>query len=465
MCKTMKWASLLTERRFHASGEDDRQKENGRSQFQKDIDRIIFSSAFRRLGRKTQVHLLSKNDHVHTRLSHSLEVSCVGRSLGVRVGRWLRDEQKEVLREEFRPSSIGEIVQGACLAHDIGNPPFGHAAEDAIRKWFQENLEFDTGDRNKEFAQAQRLDLERFDGNAMAFRVATYKEYYEGEGGMRLTCATLGTLLKYPWTSHFAEPKPKFSCFQTEYESLCEIAGELGLIEKIHDRSESKAEYARHPLAYLVEAADDICYHILDIEDAIELNLLCSDYLKTHFAADVDNELTVTQRSLLESESVSWRIKNGLLRGKMVGRMVREAVDVFKAHYDEIMQGNFKGSLVAATDSDSLCSKLEQLYKDKKEKLEDRIYRNDRNVPLELGVYSVLRTLLETSMEAACEIVNGGRRSYKTEIIRKFIKQDAGDRFKDKDLYGVIMLFLDYVTGMTDDYATYVNRQLLGIGN
>jgi dGTPase len=458
----MNWTSLLTDKRFRSPREDDSQRDDGRSPFQKDIDRITFSSAFRRLGRKTQVHLLSKNDHVHTRLSHSLEVSCVGRSLGVRVGKWLDREHKEELPEGFLPSAIGEIVQGACLAHDIGNPPFGHAAEDAIRRWFQENLDIDARDRNKGLSQAQRLDLERFDGNAMGFRTVTHREYFEGGGGMRLTYATLGTLLKYPWTSHFAEPKPKFGSFQTEYESLREIAAELGLIEKIHDRSESKAEYARHPLAYLVEAADDICYQILDIEDAIELNLLRPEYLKSQFAEAIRTELTRDQQSLLENKSVSWRIKNGLLRGKMVGRMVGDVVNVFKTHYSEIMEGTFQKSLVSATADNCLCSRLDALYSDKEERLADWIYRNDRNVPLELGVYSVFRTLLEASREAAYEIVARGHLSYKTEIIRKFIRQDAEDRFKDKDLYGVIMLFLDYITGMTDDYATYVNKQLLG---
>jgi len=259
------------------------------------------------------------------------------------------------------------------------------------------------------------------------------------------------------------EKKNKFSCFKTEYNSLCEIAEKLGLIEKIRDKSESKAEYARHPLAYLVEAADDICYHVLDIEDAIQLNLLPSKYLNTHFAKSLNKELTKEQKSLLKSDLVSWNVKNGLLRGKMIGCMIKEIVSVFKKHYDEIMQGNLEGDLLSKMANSRLCAKLYRRYE--KENLYEKIYRNDRNLPLELGAYSLLRILLRTSAKAAYEIFEGKDLSYKTKIVLKFIKQDYKKLIEGKNLYQVIMLFLDYVTGMTDGYATYVNKQLLGLGN
>jgi len=462
MCKQMKWDKLLTEKRFHSSEKDDKEEENGRSPFEKDIDRITFSGAFRRLGRKTQVHLLSKNDNIHTRLSHSLEVACVGRSLGVMVGEWLEDEKKSELPADFSRSKIGEIVEAACLAHDIGNPPFGHAAEDAIRKWFQENM---PSEYKKHLRKEESWDLERFDGNAMAFRVVAYKEYYVGEGGMRLTYPTLGALLKYPWTSDFAGEDHKFSCFKTECDSLSEIAGELGLIEKTHGRSQSKLRYARHPLAYLVEAADDICYHVLDIEDAIELNLLPHDYLKTRFEKFLCRfgKLSDEQKDLLKGDSISWSNKNGLLRGKIIGCMIEEIVRAFKEHYEDIMKRTFEDNLRSKTKPDSFCHRIHSLYKD--EKLKDKIYKNARNVPLELGAYYVLSMLLENSIKAAYEIFKGKDVSYKTEIVKKFVKQDKKDRFKDKRLYEIIMLFLDYVTGMTDSYATYINQQLLGLGN
>jgi len=468
MCDQMKWIRLLAKKRFRPNGVYDGTKENGRTEFQKDIDRITFSSAFRRLGRKTQVHLLSKNDHIHTRLSHSLEAACVGRSLGVMVGKFVK-EKGELPQDHLHhlPSTFGEIVEAACLAHDIGNPPFGHAAEDAIRKWFQEemNKNWKTKLKKEELA-----DLENFDGNPMAFRVVTYKEYNEAEGGMRLTYPTLGALMKYPRTSHFAGKKHKFSCLKTEYETLSKIAGELGLIEKTRiektgETKYSEVEYARHPLAYLVEAADDICYRVLDIEDAIELNLLARDTLKNKFQKILKDEgqLNHEQERLLNKTSTSWRIKNGLLRGKMIGLMIEETFKAFKQHYDAIMDGRFEDDLFSSTDSNSLCLELDSIYDE--EKLTKKIYQNQRNVPLELGAYSVLRTLLEASIGAAYEIVEGKSRSYKTKITLRFMKQDGEDRFKDKNLYEVIVLFLDYVTGMTDDYATYINRLLLGLGN
>jgi len=461
----MKWTRLLVKKRFRPTGAYDDRKENGRTRFQKDIDRITFSSAFRRLGRKTQVHLLSKNDHIHTRLSHSLEAACVGRSLGVMVGEFVKNRGE--LPQGYPPSTIGEIVQAACLAHDIGNPPFGHAAEDAIRKWFQE--EMNKGWKNR-LKKEELSDLENFDGNAMAFRVVTYKEYNEAEGGMRLTYPTLGALMKYPRTSHFAGKKHKFSCLKTEYKTLSKIAGELGLIEKTRienqqDTEHPEVEYARHPLAYLVEAADDICYRVLDIEDAIELNLLQEETLKNKFQKHLEDEdeLSREQKRLLDNSATSWRIKNGLLRGKMIGLMIKEIVNAFGQHYNAIMDGRFEDDLLSSTDSNSLCLELDSIYD--KEKLTKKIYQNQRNVPLELGAYSVLRTLLDASIEAAYEIVEGKSLSYKTKITLKFIKQDGKDRFKNNSLYEVIVLFLDYVTGMTDDFATYVNKQLLGLGN
>jgi dGTPase len=475
MSKKMEWHRLLVEKRFRDPRDREKEEEgknegkNGRSQFEKDIDKITFSSAFRRLGRKTQVHLLSENDHIHTRLSHSLEVASVGRSLGVMVGQWLKEKQKLQEKQELpdiiRPSNVGEIVEAACLAHDIGNPPFGHAAEEAIRKWFQENInDIEVKDNEKQLDGTEKGDLRNFDGNAMAFRVVTYKEYYEKDGGMRLTYPTLGALMKYPWTSNFTK-KNKFSCFKTEYKNLCEIAKELDLIEKEDNRSKHEAKYARHPLAYLVEAADDICYGVLDIEDAIELDLLPEDYL---IDQELDKclikkgELREEHQRLLKN-NVSWRIKNGLLRGKMINRMIKEIVEAFENDYQRIMEGNLDKSLMSRTNNDSLCLKMKALYEE--QDLKRKIYRNQRNVPLELGAYSVIETLLENSIAAAREIVKGEKTSYKTKIIKDFIKINSDDIFKGKGLYEVIMLFLDYITGMTDNFATNVNKQLLGLGN
>lgn len=467
MNNMMEWQRLLSDKRLGVSYSKD---ENGRTQFEKDIDRIIFSRAFRRLGRKTQVHLLSKDDHIHTRLSHSLEVASVGRSLGVMVGKYLLEEKEsEIKGIEDLPLKLGDIVQAACLVHDIGNPPFGHVLEEAIHKWFQEEIKSERYDLENHLNELERFDLKRFDGNAMAFRIVTYKEHYENNGGMRLTYATLGAMLKYPWTSYFTKNK-KFSCFKTEYHNLCEVAKETGLkeIEKIHINNEFQLiKYARHPLAYLVEAADDICYRVLDIEDAIQIHLLQDEYFEINFLEILNEkkEIDEEQKDLLKNKNVSWSVKNGLLRGKMIGLMIKEIVSTFKKNYERIMEGSFESDLLSKTDSNSLCLKLKRTYKN--EGLEGKIYRNERNLPLELGAYSVLKTLLETSMEAAHELYIGKKMSYKTEIVlKKIINRDNNDRMKEtKNLYEIIMLFLDYITGMTDDYATFVNKQLIGLGN
>jgi dGTPase len=272
--------------------------------------------------------------------------------------------------------------------------------------------------------------------------------------------------MKYPRTSHFAgERHHKFSCLKTEHENLTHIAGELGLIKKSPDTNRSEVEYARHPLAYLVEAADDICYRVLDIEDAIELNLLAKETLKDEFQEilEEEDELKREQKRLLNNPATSWRIKNGLLRGKMIGLMIKEIVHAFDQHYDTIMEGRFGNDLFSSTDGNSLCLSLKNYYRE--EKLRKKIYQNQKNVPLELGAYTVLRTMLEISVGAAYEIVKSKPPSYRTEIIKKFMKKDGNDWFKDRSLYQVIVLFLDYVTGMTDDFATYMNKQLLGLGN
>lgn len=483
MCDYMKWERLLSYKRFHApcSG-----KENGRTQFEKDIDRIIFSRAFRRLGSKTQVHLLTKNDHIHSRLSHSLEVASVGRSLGVKVGQYLLENKgndlnkiKEVVGEkelQKLPLNLGDIVMAACLAHDIGNPPFGHVLEIAIQKWFQEQIKINRFNFENELKDSERLDFERFDSNAMAFRLISYKEHYENNGGMRLTFATLGAMLKYPWTSHFTKGKSKFSCFKTEYSNFYEIATELGLIIKERDDDNSKAIYARHPLAYLVEAADDICNGVLDIEDAIQLNILKVDYFKKRFIEipnennKIDNtkkqllKIDDEQEDMLNNKTISWSVKNGLIRGKMIGLMIEEISKAFEQNYERIMEGSFEGDLFSKTKNSSLCKKIKRIYVN--EKLQDIIYKNDRNLPLELGAYSVLKTLLDTSMEAAHEIHTGKKSSYKTDIVKKIVNRDGHTRMKEaKSYYKIIMLFLDYITGMTDDYATFVNKQLIGLGN
>lgn len=294
----MDWHTLLTRERLGKAAHSS--DELGRSPFHKDHDRIIFSGAFRRLGRKTQVHPVSSNDHIHTRLTHSLEVSCVGRSLGMRVGEVLRDE----LPEWCSPADLGMIVQSACLAHDIGNPPFGHSGEDAIRCWFQQAAGRGWLD---EMTDSQRADFLNFEGNAQGFRVLTQLEYHQFDGGTRLTYATLGTYLKYPWTSRHAEAlgykKHKFGCYQNELSLLEQIAQKLDL-PKVADQ-----RWARHPLVYLMEAADDICYGLIDLEDGLEMELLDYAEVEALLLGLVGDDIPETYRQLGQviRDGASWQ--------------------------------------------------------------------------------------------------------------------------------------------------------------
>ena len=243
--KTMRWDKLLSSARF-GEQQGTLAMDLGRTPFHKDYDRIIFSSAFRRLDRKTQVHPLSENDHVHSRLTHSLEVACVGRSLGTRVGQALG----KVLPDFVDASDIGALVQAACLAHDIGNPPYGHTGEDAIRHWFldRDNAHFLEG-----LSELEQADLQTFEGNAQGLRIVTQVESHRFDGGMRLTYGTLGAFLKYPWTVDYVVrgERKKFGCYQTELPLMREVANALGLIQT------GENAWCRHPLVYLLEAADE----------------------------------------------------------------------------------------------------------------------------------------------------------------------------------------------------------------
>src|SRR6056300_1024977 len=376
----MDWDRLLTRKRY---GHDEVESaEQGRSHFHKDHDRIIFSSAFRRLGRKTQVHPLALNDHIHTRLTHSIEVGSLGRSLGIRAGELIETQ----LPEGISPEDFGTIVQSACLAHDIGNPPFGHAGEYAIRDWFRQR----EGDKRfAELTAEEWLDLSTFEGNAQGFRVVTRIENHLFNGGLRLTHATLGTLLKYPWTARHGGKKGKFSCYQTELEILEALGRDLGLIRLESDR------WCRHPLSFLMEAADDICYAILDLEDAIELGLLHFDEVKPillKLCGDLtfDDEIFATQASS--------RRKISALRGRAMENMVNSAVQVFADQLTDIMSGHYQGELLS--DGDPM---VREGLAEAKRIAQQRVFPDTRKAELEVGAYTILGVLVEAFIEAVWE--------------------------------------------------------------
>jgi len=435
----MSWQRLLTTKRY--GHEHIRPQEIGRSHFHKDHDRIIFSSAFRRLGRKTQVHPLARNDHIHTRLTHSIEVGSVGRSLGIRVGELLGDQ----LPPWAGPHDLGTIVQSACLAHDIGNPPFGHAGEYAIRDWFRRHR---SRPLLASLPAAQRADLETFEGNAQGFRVVTCIENNLFAGGLRLTSPTLGTLLKYPWTSADAGEKGKFSCYQTELATLQQLAAQLGLVELGAQR------WCRHPLCYLMEAADDICYAIMDLEDAIELSILSFDdvqpvLLALAGRAEVDDPVLSSQASA--------RRKISALRGRAMESMVESAIAAFMENYGQIMVGEYQGELL--TDGDPV---VRDGLVAAKTLARERVFPDTRKTELEVGAYSTLGTLLEAFCDAVYEHQQqSGPLSYRSQKIISLMGIHCPAR--DDSLYYAYMRALDFISGMTDNYAAYLARQIGGL--
>jgi dGTPase len=434
----MDWEKLLSKRRINKTSIVD--VTDFRSEFHKDYDRIVFSSAFRRLGRKTQVHPLSNNDHIHTRLTHSIEVGSVGRSIGHNVGAFL--EEKSELPKGIYAQEIGTIVQAACLAHDIGNPPFGHAGEFAIRHWFKEN-----GKKLKLESKSEKNDFEIFEGNAQGLRVVTAIENNYGDGGLKLTFATLGTLIKYPWFSDhaLAESKGKFNFFQSEKGIVQELMKELGLETSTHH------QYLRHPLSYLMEAADDICYKILDIEDALELNILRFEDVSVilNNLAGIENDYY----SDIGSEYSSRR-RISAIRSKAINNLIQKVTTIFKSNYDDIISGNFNGDLI---------SQIEGVEKkgiiDAKRVTNENIFLHRRKIELELGSYETLDRILTAFIGAANESKNGTV-SFKSQRVMDLM---GANKFTSGMSYHECYLRItDMVSGMTDNYATHVANQLLG---
>ncbi len=439
----MDWETLLCRERLGkpvASSE-----ELGRTPFHKDHDRVIFSGAFRRLGKKTQVHPVSSNDHIHTRLTHSLEVSCVGRSLGMRVGEMLRG----VLPSWCEPADLGVIIQAACLAHDIGNPPYGHSGEDAIRHWFHKA---DAQGWLEDMTEAQRLDFLNFEGNAQGFRVLTQLEYHQFDGGMRLTYATLGAYLKYPWTSGHADiagyKKHKFGCYQAEYPALLQITEKLGL-PPLGDQC-----WARSPLVYLVEAADDICYALIDLEDGLEMELLRYSEVEDLLLGLVGDDLPETYRLLGPQDST--RRKLAILRGKAIEHLVNAAAETFIAQQQPLLTGTLEGDLVS-----HMPEAARRCVQDAKRMARERIFQDKRKTLHEIGAYSTLETLLEAFCGAVNEQQSGHSLSFKHRRILDLLGNNAPK--PDWDRYSSYMRVIDFIAGMTDLYAADMAAQIRGI--
>jgi dGTPase len=441
----MDWTKLLQPLRL---GEAQADYEDGRTPFHKDQDRIVFSSAFRRLDRKTQVHPLSENDHVHNRLTHSLEVSCVGRSLGFQVAEGLKAAKNSTFPESISTADVGAILQAACLAHDIGNPPYGHTGEDAIRHWF---LEPQNAHLLEGLSDLEKADLQTFEGNAQGFRIVTQVEYHRFSGGMRLTQATLGTFLKYPWTVEHATASGtkahKFGCFQSELSILTSIAKGLGLISQGHNK------WCRHPLVYLMEIADDICYGLIDLEDGIEMGILryeeVEQILKPLFADDwpkyqKDFDLADNERRRLS-----------MLRGKAMEKLVAAASQAFLENEAELLAGTLKGEL-----TDHCPEVVREAIAEAKRLARERIFKDPRKTAIEVGAYSTLANLLTAFLQAAKELIDTGHSTFRNSRVLEMMGPSAPQA--DWTLYQAYRRVLDYVAGMTDNYAADIAQQFSG---
>lgn len=460
MSNSMTWGKLLTPK----SVIKDLSTEGGRSPFVKDQDKIIFSWAFRRMSRKTQVHPMAINDHVHNRLTHSIEVACVGRSLGDMVA----DSLSSDLQNGLLPANcddLGEIVRAACLAHDIGNPPFGHAGESAIQSWAEQQGEW-------KLSEDLLNDLKSFDGNAMGFRVLTHIEYHTNDGGMRLSYPTLASMMKYPWTAKQLEPgKKKFCCLAPEAEALKGIAETLGLI-KIDE-----GKYSRHPLSYLVEAADDICYSLLDIEDAFQLSLISEEDFY-NICREMDSKSPLDLYGYVEEAKSKNNIDStkrmAFFRGLLVEHLIKDSANAFCMNYRDIMKGEFKHKdLLSACKDHSI-----KVIQNAKKLCIDKVYNHYRKVEVEIGSYSCIKSILDLFYEATLDIYESNKNtkdgeeilkkfSFKTQRVIALTKMTFELYTNAKEIQGaskIMYFFLDYLAGMTDNYATHLGKQFNGQG-
>ncbi|MDO5059237.1 MAG: deoxyguanosinetriphosphate triphosphohydrolase [Neisseria sp.] len=447
---SMTWQSLLSRQRFRlkdgeivpthtpstAEGADAL-----RTDFHIDYDRVVFSGAFRRLGRKTQVHPFAEHDHTHNRLTHSVEVASVGRSLGNRVGVML--QAGGFLPQGIAAADIGSVVQVACLAHDLGNPPFGHTGEEALRDWFRD-------EKNARFlatlSEAERNDVQTYEGNAHSLRLLASLEMYRNKGGMRLTAATIGALLKYPWTSLDPRGRKKFNIYQTELPFMRRVAEELGLPQTGSDR------WARHPLSYLMEAADDICYALLDLEDAVEIGLLGDAEVESILA-----ELTFNESPAAWSAQSS-RQRCAMLRGMAIGRAVDDVAQTFITHQADLLAGSFQGKDLLALCSPEVQNTLEKA----KELARTRVFRHQSKLMTEIAAFPCLGSVLDLFVPAAHALITEGRVNVRQSLALELLTEDP---IRESDsLYQAYMKILDFVGGMTDNAAAKMARELSGIG-
>lgn len=448
---SMNWPQLLSRKRLGSSAQPS--GSTSRTDFQRDLDRIIFSSAFRRMQDKTQIFPLSKVDYVRTRLTHSLESSSVGRSLGTLAG------ERIIARhglEGHDASDFGDICAAACLAHDIGNPPFGHSGEDAIRHWAEYA---GYGKQRVAVLQgSQREDFLNFEGNAQGFRVLTRLQNRDNPGGLQLTCATLAAFTKYPRESCIGEGrfdgvsarKPGFTA--DDQANFGEVAETVGLLR----RDPVLAIWHRHPLAFLVEAADDICYRVIDIEDGFRLgHISFQEALELFSAVLPDSD---RQRARLAGISGE-KEKIEFLRAKVISQAISEILDCFLEREEAILQGRFDEPLMSQIPHRAEMNQLVAVASEK-------LYIASEVVEIEAAGFQVISELLERFIPVIDDVAeHGAAASPRSQMaIRLIPAQFIGPgRIPVRDDYARLLRLTDFVSGMTDSYAVSLYKKVTGI--
>lgn len=438
-------------------------KNDIRTEYERDWDRIIFSSAFRRLQNKTQVFPLPEEVFVHNRLTHSLEVASVGRSLGKIIGKkiaLLEEIKDDDTARPFYRNSLKNVIASACLAHDLGNPAFGHSGEEAISKYFkkrdtikEEDIAF-----KKQFSTEEWKDLTTFEGNANALRILTFQQKGRVKGGFRLTYSTLGSILKYPCESVSSNKKilhrKKYGYFKIDEDVFLDIAKELNLVK---DKIESGISYKRHPFVFLVEAADDICYNIIDFEDAHRLGILSYKEVKNSFLKIIetnpkdDIEWVKKQAKSLKddpNESIAY------LRAKAINTLIYKTADAFWENREGILDGDYDISLIdSIPELESIMKKIENVSIKK-------IYNAKKVVQLEIAGFRIMSALVEDFVTSALT-EKESRDKEQNKILGLLPKQFSFE--ESSSPYEKVMHIIDFIAGMTDLYALNLYRKLRGI--
>ncbi len=441
--RAMEWQQLICDKRFGLE-QYHNPSSGSRSDFQRDYDRLVFSSPFRRLQNKTQVFPLPGSIFVHNRLTHSLEVSCVGKSIAGEVSRELR---RKYVGEPWADSldAMCEIVAAACLAHDLGNPPFGHSGEKAISTFFSEG---EGAELKNQLTPIQWTDLTNFEGNANAFRLLTHQFKGRRPGGFAMTYSTLASIVKYPFESSLAVKSNKFGFFSSEKDTFVKVADELGMLSRTDD--DGSVCYARHPLVYIVEAADDICYEVMDIEDAHKLKILSTDCVIDLFLAYFDphrqNHIKEIMSRLDDpNEKISY------LRSSVIGILVNRCAKAFVDNEDDILRGQFNGVLL-----DHIPTLEREGYARCNTVSWDKIYRASEVVDIELAGNRIITFLLGKLIHA----VRYPELNYSRLLLSKVPQQYDVNA---PTLFGKIQAAIDHISGMTDVYALDLYRKLNGM--